>query len=117
MQIKGKWEIAEAELGGKPLPMAYFDNMVLDIDETSYQLIEKKVIDSGIVELIPGTDPKEMNLIGLFGPNTGKTFKCIYKFDGEDLITCYNLGGDSYPSSFATFENTLLYLVRYKPVK
>ncbi len=97
--------------------MAAFDNMVLDIDETSYQLIEKEVIDSGMIELIHDTNPKALNIIGLYGPNTGKTFKCIYKFEGKDMITCYNLGGESYPSSFETFENTLLYLVRYKRIE
>ncbi|HLK30623.1 MAG TPA: TIGR03067 domain-containing protein [Puia sp.] len=114
MEITGKWKIAEAELGGKALPVAAFENMMLDIDETSYQLIEKEVIDSGMIELVPDSDPKALNIISLFGPNKGKTFKCIYKFDGKDMITCYNLGGESYPSSFETFENTLLYLVRYK---
>jgi uncharacterized protein (TIGR03067 family) len=117
MQITGKWKIAEAELGGKPLPLASLQYLVLDIDKTSYQLIEKEVIDSGIVELVPGTDPKALNITGLFGPNKGKTFKCIYKFDGEDMITCYNLGGETYPTSFETFGNTLLYLVRYKRVQ
>jgi len=116
MQIRGKWRITEAELGGKPLPVAAFENLRLELDETSYQLIEKEVIDSGIVEMVEDTEPKAMNIIGVYGPNKGKVFKCIYKFDGEDMLTCYNLGGESYPTSFETFENTLLYLVRYKRV-
>ena len=117
MQITGKWKIKEAELGGKPLPAAAFDNLLLEIDETSYQVIEKEVIDSGIVEIVDNTNPLALNITGVYGPNKGKTFKCIYKFDGEDMITCYNLGGESYPASFETFENTLLYLVRYKRVE
>jgi uncharacterized protein (TIGR03067 family) len=116
MQIKGKWKIAEAQLGGKSLPVASFENLVLDIDETSYQLIEKEVIDSGVVELVPGSNPRALNITGVFGLNKGKTFRCIYKFEGGDMITCYNLGGETYPASFETFENTLLYLVRYKRV-
>jgi uncharacterized protein (TIGR03067 family) len=114
MEITGKWKITEAELGGKPLPVTAFESLRLELDETSYQLIEKEVIDSGIVEMQDGTDPQALNIISLYGPNKGKIFKCIYKFDEEDMLTCYNLGGDSYPTSFETFENTLLYLVRYK---
>jgi uncharacterized protein (TIGR03067 family) len=116
MKITGKWKITEAELGGKPLPVAAFENLRLELDKTSYQVIENGVIDSGIVEMIDDTDPQALNIIGVYGPNKGKIFKCIYKFDGEDMLTCYNLGGDSYPASFETFENTLLYLVRYKRV-
>lgn len=116
MKITGKWKITEAELGGKPLPVAAFENLRLELDETSYQLIEKEVIDSGIIEMVDDADPQALNIIGVYGPNKGKIFKCIYKFEGEDMLTCYNLGGDNYPASFETFENTLLYLVRYKRI-
>jgi uncharacterized protein (TIGR03067 family) len=116
MNILGKWKIAEAELGGKPLPVAAFEKLRLELDENSYQLIENEVIDSGFVEMVADSDPQALNIIGVYGPNKGKIFKCIYKFDGEDMLTCYNLGGDSYPVSFETSENSLLYLVRYKRV-
>jgi|ERR1022692_3985225 uncharacterized protein (TIGR03067 family) len=116
MKITGKWKITEAELGGKPLPVAAFENLRLELDKTSYQLIENEVINSGIVEMIDDTGPQALNIIGVYGSNRGKIFKCIYKFDGEDMLTCYNLGGDSYPAPFETFENTLLYPVRYKRV-
>jgi hypothetical protein len=51
--------------------------------------------------------------LGIFGPNKGKIFKCIYRFDGEDLITCYNLGGEDFPVSFDSKTHPLHYLVRY----
>ncbi len=116
MKITGKWKITEAELGGRPLPVAAFENLRLELDETSYQLIENEVIDSGVVEMTGETGRKGLHITSLYGPNKGKIFKCIYKFDGEDMLTCYNLGGDSYPESFETFENTLLYLVRYRRI-
>ena len=117
MNIIGKWEIAEAEMGGKSLPTESFKDLILDLDETSYQIIVGTVVDSGLVELIPNHSPLALSVTALFGHNKGKTFKCIYKFDGEDLVMCYNLGGESYPTSFETFENTLLYLVRYRRVE
>jgi len=116
MNIIGKWKIAEAEMGGKSLPTDTFRDLILDLDETSYQIIVQTVVDSGLVELINNRSPLALSITALFGHNKGKTFRCIYKFDGEDLIMCYNLGGDSYPTSFETFENTLLYLVRYKRI-
>jgi uncharacterized protein (TIGR03067 family) len=116
MTITGKWKITEAEFGGRKLPSKDFENLVLELDLTSYQLIEQKVIDSGIVELVGDTEPAGLTVTGLYGPNKGRTFHCIYKIEGDQMIMCYNLGGDSRPASFETFENTLLYLVRYKRV-
>ena len=120
MDIAGKWKIVEAELGGRKLPASEFEKIVLELDETSYQLTEGKVIAAGILNLIPGSnphsDPNAMIISVLFGPNEGTKFHCIYRFEGEDLLMCYNLGGDSLPGSFETFDNTLLYLVRYRRI-
>ena len=116
MPIRGKWKIAEAALGGKSLPADSFENMILELDENSYQLIEGKVIDSGVIERIPNTSPKALEITGIFGPNKEKTYQCIYRFDGDDMIMCYNLGGDGIPEEFESKENSLLYLVRYKRV-
>ncbi len=116
MPIRGKWKIAEATLGGKGLPASSFDKLVLELDENSYQLIEGRVIDSGIIEPIPNTSPKALKIIGVFGPNKGKTFQCIYRFEGDDMIMCYNLGGDGVPAEFESKEDSLLYLVRYQRV-
>jgi uncharacterized protein (TIGR03067 family) len=116
MTITGKWKIAEAEYGGKPLPAETFKDLILDLDETSYQIIVQTVVDSGLIELINDSSPRALRITALYGHNKGKIFHCIYKFDGEDLIMCYNLGGESFPASFETFENTFLYMARYKPL-
>ncbi len=116
MEIAGKWKIVEAELGGRKLPASEFDKIVLELDENSYQVNDGKVIATGIVHLVPGSDPSAMNIVVLFGPNQGTTFQCIYRFEEEDLVMCYNLGGGDLPTSFETFDNGLLYLVRYKRI-
>lgn len=114
MTIRGKWKITEASLGGQELPASAFEKMVLELDENSYQLIENIVIDSGTIEPILNTSPKAIKINAVFGPNKGKSFQCIYRFEGEDMIMCYNLGGDGVPEAFESKENSLLYLVRYK---
>jgi len=116
MTIRGKWKIGEAMLGGKSLPAETFEHMVLELDENSYQLIEEKVIDSGIIDPVLESSPMALVITGVFGPNKGKTFQCIYKFEGDDMIMCYNLGGDGFPDNFESREGTLLYLVRYRRV-
>jgi uncharacterized protein (TIGR03067 family) len=113
MELTGKWKIGGAELGGKKLPAAQFDQLILALDQTSYQLIENKVIDSGLIELVPDADPPAMVITGVFGPNKGKSFPCIYTFDQGDLIMCYDLGEGRRPAQFESPPDTLLYLVRY----
>jgi uncharacterized protein (TIGR03067 family) len=114
MGITGKWKIIEAELGGQKLPASGFEKLVLEMDENSYQLIEDKVIDSGLLQLIPGLLYPGMVLTPLFGPNKGRIFHCIYQLEKEDIIMCYNLEGDTPPASFQTFPDTLLYMARYR---
>jgi uncharacterized protein (TIGR03067 family) len=114
MKITGKWIILQAELAGKQIAEDDFKDLILDMDETSYQLIKQTVIESGIVELVPDTLPLAISITGVYGPNRGKTFHCIYKFEGRDLIICYDLSGKGKPVSFETAQGTLLYLVRYR---
>jgi uncharacterized protein (TIGR03067 family) len=116
MSVTGKWKIIEAEFGGKQLPAIEFEQLVLELDETSYQLIEQKVIDSGVIEMVEDSSPAALSITGVFGPNKGKTFHCIYKLEGDEMIMCYNLGGGSRPTAFETLNNSLLYLVRYKRI-
>jgi uncharacterized protein (TIGR03067 family) len=116
MNLTGKWKIITAELGGKQLPAKSFAKMVLELDQTSYQLIEGKVIDSGLVEVDEKTTPKSIRITGVFGPNKGKVYQCIFRFEREDLIMCYNLGGDGPPKEFTTTDHPLFYLVRYQKI-
>jgi uncharacterized protein (TIGR03067 family) len=74
MSVTGKWKIIEAEFGGKQLPAIEFEQLVLELDETSYQLIEQKVIDSGVIEMVEDSSPAALSITGVFGPNKGKTF-------------------------------------------
>ena len=114
MKLTGKWQIVKAELGGRKLPPKSFEKMILELDETSYQLIEGNVIDSGLVEINESANPSTMTITAIFGPNKGKTYQCIYRFEGEDLLMCYNLGGNGSPKKFETKNQPLFYLVRYK---
>lgn len=113
MSLTGKWKVVEAELGGKKLPATRFDKITLELDQTSYQLIENQVVESGFIKLVEDAVPAALSITAVYGPNKGKTFHCIYKFVAEEMIMCYNLGGGGRPLAFETVDNSLLYLVRY----
>lgn len=116
MSIIGKWKIVQAELGAERLPLVSLGKLVLETDETSYHVLEEKVIESGMLELVSGAGPKALLVKPVHGPNEGKTFQCIYRFDGPDLIMCYNLEGDGIPDDFSTKPHSLLYPVRYSRI-
>ena len=53
-----------------------------------------------------------MTLLGVTGPNAGRTIPCIFKFADGAMSICYGLGG-TRPEKFATAKGRQLYLVNY----
>lgn len=58
-------------------------------------------------------EPGGITLVGIAGPNAGRTIPCAAKFVDEMLSLCYGLGG-TRPTSFATGKDPQLYLVNYR---
>jgi uncharacterized protein (TIGR03067 family) len=58
-----------------------------------------------------------MTIVGTKGPNTGKTFPCIYEIKGDTFRICYDLSGAKRPTEFKTVTGTKLYLVTYNRKK
>jgi uncharacterized protein (TIGR03067 family) len=58
-----------------------------------------------------------MTIVGTKGPNTGKTFPCIYDIKGDTFRICYDLSGAKRPTEFKTAAGTKLYLVTYNRKK
>jgi uncharacterized protein (TIGR03067 family) len=114
--IQGTWLPSQAELGGKPFPDEVRKTIKLVIDSDNYTVNVGKAVDRGTVRLNPGTEPREMDIVGTEGPNKGKTFLAIYDRKGEDFRICYDLSGKSRPKEFETEEGTQLFLVIYKRV-
>ena len=78
INIIGKWKTAEADSGRKSLSSGNFNDLILDLDETSDQMIVETAVDNEWIEIIHNTDPPAMIITKLYGHKKCKTFHCIY---------------------------------------
>ena len=54
-----------------------------------------------------------MIIVGIDGPNKGRTFPAIYELTEDTLRICYDLSGAKRPTDFKAPAGTKLYLVTY----
>ena len=113
----GKWKVEKAEMAGMDAT-DFAKDVALEIGEGGkYTVLILGQKDAGTVTVDPTKKPAEMDIKGAEGPNKGKTFRAIYKLDGDTLIICYELGGGDRPAKFETKENTQRMLATYKREK
>jgi len=108
-KLNGSWVPVQQEIGGKALPKTVYDNERLVIADSNYVLTAEST-DKGVVRC----KDNKMDIYGREGVNAGKHFTAIYKLEGGQLTICYNLRGDSYPTSFVTDAQPALFLSVYK---
>ena len=69
------------------------------------------------MKFYPDSKPKGMDIIGIEGPNQGKTFPAIYEFSGNILMICYDLEGKKKPDAFKSTLGSQTFLAIYKREK
>jgi uncharacterized protein (TIGR03067 family) len=120
-QLRGKWKPVEANLGGNVIDAMLLAESLVTFDGDKYTIAIKEREERGTLVLGDKAMPKTMDTFPTSGDNNGKTFLCIYRFDGdasppEKLTICYSLTPGVRPESFEPASNTLL-LVKYERVK
>jgi RNA polymerase sigma factor (sigma-70 family) len=120
--IRGTWAVASVEFQGGESPDA--DQVkkarwVIDGKEISVELAGEARKSSFTLD--PDADPKAIDLVPLGGPENekGKTFRGIYKIEGDELTLCLAGPADAArPGRFATEPgtgNTMFTLKRARP--
>ena len=107
--LNGTWIPVKQEFAGSTLPPETFEKQKLIISDSNYTVIAESV-DKGIVTY----KGNKIDIYGKEGPNEGKHFTAIYKFEKEELTICYNLSGDSYPETFETKDKPVYFLSVFK---
>lgn len=108
-KLNGTWVPVKLEIDGNPLPPATFEKQKLIINDTAYTFIAESV-DKGIISYKDG----KMDIYGKDGVNAGRHITAIYKFENDQLVTCYNLAGDKYPEAFETKGKSTYFLATFK---
>jgi uncharacterized protein (TIGR03067 family) len=101
----GLWTIAHAEMNGYDITDSFSEER-LEIAESGYKVWKRNSItDEGALCYLD--NDKSLDMVGAKGPNQGKLFKCIYKFNNESLTICCNINQRGHrPTDFkATSEN------------
>ena len=75
--LDGAWLPTKAELGGDPFPDEIVKSIKLVIEGDKYTVTVGKGVDKGTTKIDPSKKPKTMDIIGVDGPNKGKTFLAI----------------------------------------
>ena len=112
--MEGTWEFVSAELGGQKLPDEVLKTLTLVLKEEKYTVKSPGPDDTGTVRLDPTKQPKELDVMGMEGPNKGKSFPAIYELDGDSLKVCYDLAGKKRPTEFKSAPGTQQFLAVYK---
>ena len=115
--LQGDWIPVKAELAGQPMPEAVLKTISLKLIKNEYEVLVAGKPDKGTWTIDPAAKPKSMKIIGVKGPNEGKTFPAIYELTADTLRVCYDLSGKKRPTEFKTKADTKLYLVTYKRKK
>jgi uncharacterized protein (TIGR03067 family) len=115
--LQGEWIPIKAELAGKPFPDAVLKTISLKLTKNDYDVLVAGHPDKGTWSIDATAKPKGMKVVGVKGPNAGKTFPAIYELNGDTLRICYDLSGAKRPAEFKTKPDTKLYLVTYKRKK
>ncbi|PQJ08895.1 hypothetical protein CJD36_021750 [Flavipsychrobacter stenotrophus] len=108
-ELNGIWIPVQQEIGGSPIPVGFMEGTELTIADSRYKVIAG-VVDKGVIRY----NGDKMDIYGKKGPNAGKHFMAIYKYDNGELTICYNLNGDAYPKAFDTKSNAMFLLSVYK---
>ena len=107
--LNGNWIPIQQEMDGKIIPMTEMSAQQLTIKDTSYTFMAESV-DKGSVQYANG----KMDIYGREGVNAGKHFMAIYKLENEQLTICYDLKGESYPSSYDTKQHPFYFRSVFK---
>jgi uncharacterized protein (TIGR03067 family) len=91
--------------------------ITLEIKDKNYIVKAGGQNDEGTLTISTSAKPLTMEITGTNGPNKGKTYRAIYKLDGDTLTICYDLAGKEYPKDFTSTKKSMQFLVVYQRSK
>ena len=112
-KLDGTWKPTSGEMGKSQLPKAFLDKMILILKNGEYDYDEGHGHDIGVFKEMGKGLPLGLDIVGTKGPNKGRTFRTIYKYDGKSLTICYGMGTQR-PTTFDAKEKGVILLVTYQ---
>lgn len=111
----GDWAVDSAVLSGEPMPSEAAAAISLYIDEAGYVVNLGNQLDKGTMVVRRDTNPMELDITGVEGPNQGKTILAIFEQkDSNSLVVCYSFAKEERPKEFTSTPENGHFLVNYK---
>lgn len=108
--LAGIWEMTRAESGGENSPDLLALRVELELTGDTYVVrFAEKIADRGTYTAVAPA----LTLLGLDGPNCGRSIPCIFQLAGDRLRVCFGLDGIA-PTAFTTAVGSAHYLATYR---
>jgi uncharacterized protein (TIGR03067 family) len=103
--LQGTWVYESLEWQGKKFTADQIKSTTITFDGDKVTMkIGDKVTMSGTFKVDSTKSPKAIDFTVTEGEGKGNVLLGIYKFDGETITTCMNLGGTERPKEFKSTE-------------
>jgi uncharacterized protein (TIGR03067 family) len=116
-KLQGKWEWVSRRVDGKEHEPEEFKNLstVIKGEKATFMLKDQERITSSL-KIDPVKNPGHMDITHKDGPAKGKTFKGIYKIDGDTFTMCFSGPDKDRPTDFDCKPGSGTILVVHKRV-
>jgi uncharacterized protein (TIGR03067 family) len=113
--LDGSWVPVAACVAGEVLPVAELRIARLLLAHGSYRILDnqQRVVDRGEILLDTQATPRAMNILGVEGPNAGRTMLAIYELSNDLLSIAYDMEGAARPTSMQPQPDQILLLITY----
>jgi uncharacterized protein (TIGR03067 family) len=115
-RLEGGWLPVAAYISGEVVPVTELRIARLIFKDGHYQILDhhQRVVDGGEVRVDTETSPPAMDIVGLEGPNAGRTLFAIYELSNNLLSICYDMeDGAQRPRAMQPEEDQILLLITY----
>jgi uncharacterized protein (TIGR03067 family) len=117
-RLQGTWRIVSVEIDKKPLSMDDLKDARLVVSGDHYSFALGKDRLEITYKMDEGKKPKAIDLTIVEGPEKGKTYRGIYKLEGDTYTICRSTEpNNERPTGFATQPGSGLMIVVWKRAK
>ncbi len=114
----GHWKAISAVMAGTPFPEPVIASISLTVSDDGYEANVGGQVDQGTCETDTTKKPYQMRIVGVAGPNAGKTFLAIFDFPEKDQMqVAYDLTGTAHPNTFESSAENGNYVAVYSRQK
>jgi uncharacterized protein (TIGR03067 family) len=113
--LDGVWLPVAAFVAGEVVPIRELRIARFVLIAGRYEIVdsELRVLDTGAITIDRAVLPCSMDIVGLDGPNAGKTMLAIFELDRDLLTICYDLDVNVRPETLEPQEDQLLLQITY----